>query len=211
MELMIALLLIVGALLLGAMSPGPSFLVVARAAVSRSRQAALATALGVGLGGLVFAVLALLGLQALLQSVPQLYLLMKLLGGGYLLYLGWNIWRGASRPLPVQADEGSQPDGRSWLKAFTTGLLTQLSNPKTALVFSSIFAALLPAEQPLWFLITLLVLIGSLETGWYCLVALVLSSPVSQKGYLRGKRYFDRIAAAMMGALGVRLLTHSGS
>ncbi|WP_271272608.1 LysE family translocator [Aliamphritea hakodatensis] len=211
MELMIALILIAGALLLGAMSPGPSFIVVARAAVSSSRQAALATAMGVGVGGLVFAVLALLGLQVVLQSVPQLYLLLKLLGGVYLLYLGWTIWRGASRPLPVQTDAADQHRGRPCLKAFATGLLTQLSNPKTALVFSSIFAALLPAQQPGWFSAALLVLVGTLEIGWYCLMARVLSAPLSQKGYLRGKRYFDRIAAAMMGALGVRLLTHSGS
>ncbi|MBN3562267.1 LysE family translocator [Aliamphritea spongicola] len=210
MELMVSLMLIAGALLLGAMSPGPSFIVVARAAVSRSRRTALATAVGVGVGGLIFAVLALLGLQAVLQSVPQLYLLLKVLGGGYLLYLGWNICRGAARPLQVQTGTANQ-DRSSWLKAFATGLLTQLSNPKTALVFSSIFAALLPAEQPGWFSALLLVVVGTLEIGWYCLMALVLSAPVSQQGYLRGKRYFDRIAAAMMGALGVRLLTHSGS
>ena len=210
MELLTGLMLIAGALLLGAMSPGPSFIVVARAAVSRSRQTALATALGVGVGGLIFAVLALLGLQVVLQNVPQLYVLLKLLGGGYLLYLGWNIWRGASRPLQVQTGT-AEHNRHSWLKAFATGLLTQLSNPKTALVFSSIFAALLPAEQPGWFSAALLVVVGTLEIGWYCLMALVLSAPASQQGYLRGKRYFDRIAAAMMGTLGVRLLTHSGS
>ncbi len=211
MEQMIAVMLILGALLLGAMSPGPSFLVVARSAVSCSRNEAVATALGVGLGGVFFAVLALFGLQVVLQSVPQLYLLLKVLGGSYLLYLGWCIWRGASQPLQILADDGGNNNGKPLYRAFGTGLLTQISNPKTAVVFSSIFAALLPVEQPAWFLITLLVLVGMLEVLWYSLVALVLSAPASQRTYLRGKGYFDRIAAAMMGVLGARLLAHTDS
>ncbi|WP_261843255.1 LysE family translocator [Aliamphritea ceti] len=211
MELMIAALFILGALLLGAMSPGPSFLVVARSAVSRSRKEALVTAWGVGLGGLLFAVLGLLGLQVVLQSVPQLYLLLKLLGGAYLLYLGWSIWRGASQPVQVQADDVQKNNGRPLFRAFATGLLTQISNPKTAVVFSSIFAALLPVEQPVWFLVTLLILVGLLEFIWYSLVAMLLSAPASQRTYLRGKSCFDRIAAVMMGALGARLLAHTDS
>src|SRR6266545_1488672 len=95
----IALLTILGTLAVGAMSPGPSFVVVVRASAALSRRAGLAAALGMGCGGLVFAGLALAGLQALLMQVSWLYLILKVAGGGYLVYLGIRIWRGAKTPL----------------------------------------------------------------------------------------------------------------
>lgn len=73
--------LILLALLAGVVSPGPSFVQVARIAVSRSRADRLAAAAGMGLGALVFAALALAGLHALLTAVPGLYVALKVLGG----------------------------------------------------------------------------------------------------------------------------------
>ena len=86
---------IVAALAIGAISPGPSFVLVSRIAVSRSRRAGFAAALGMAVGGVTFAALALLGLNALLMQVSWLYLLLKMAGGLYLIYLGIRIWRGA--------------------------------------------------------------------------------------------------------------------
>ena len=57
-----AILTILAALLLGAMSPGPSFVIVARNAIGLSRGDGLATALGMGIGGVFFSGIALLGL-----------------------------------------------------------------------------------------------------------------------------------------------------
>ena len=65
MDPTLALLSILGTLAIGAMSPGPSFVVVVRASAGVSRRDGLAAALGMGCGGLVFAGLALAGLQAL--------------------------------------------------------------------------------------------------------------------------------------------------
>lgn len=65
MQSYMSLLAITGALIAGAMSPGPSFLFVARNSIALSRNHGLATALGMGLGSLIFTVLALMGLQAI--------------------------------------------------------------------------------------------------------------------------------------------------
>ncbi|MDF3887584.1 LysE family transporter, partial [Cupriavidus basilensis] len=88
MDAFTSTLAIGGALALGAVSPGPSFVMVARAAIARSRADALHMALGMGLGGVVFAAAALLGLKLLLAAVPWLYMAMKVGGGLYLVYLG---------------------------------------------------------------------------------------------------------------------------
>src|SRR6187549_4006434 len=95
------LLAIAGALAIGAMSPGPSFVLVSRVAVTASRPNGLAAALGMGVGGAIFGILALAGLSALLQQVEWLHLALKILGGAYLLYLAIRIWRSATTPLVV--------------------------------------------------------------------------------------------------------------
>ena len=87
---------IAGVLLVGAMSPGPSFLVVARNALSKSRAHGVSTALGTGLGVSFFAVLASFGVTTLLKIHPHAFLLFKLVGGAYLIFLALKIW-GSSR------------------------------------------------------------------------------------------------------------------
>src|SRR6185295_709638 len=126
----LALLSILGTLAIGAMSPGPSFVVVVRASAALSRRDGLASALGMGCGGLVFASLALAGLQALLMQVAWLYLIVKVAGGAYLMYLGYRIWRGASTPLATT--NGAQPTAGGWRRSFAIAFATQISNPKTA-------------------------------------------------------------------------------
>jgi drug/metabolite transporter (DMT)-like permease len=103
MEPIVSLVALLGALALGAMSPGPSFVLVARTAIARSRSDGLAAAVGMGIGGVIFAVLVVLGLHAVLSNVPRLYLGLKVAGGIYLLYLGIRIWRGAREPPRPQA------------------------------------------------------------------------------------------------------------
>jgi len=197
--------LILLALLAGVVSPGPSFVQVARIAVSRSRADGLAAAVGMGLGALVFAMLALAGLQALLAALPGVYMALKIVGGLYLMWMAFNIWRGARQPLEMGAAGDGVAQQTVW-KSFRLGLVTQLSNPKIVVVYSSVFAALLPAQFPLP--AALLVLAGVLvmETGWYAVVALVLSSSVPRAAYLRSKLVVDRVAAGAMGLLGLRLV-----
>src|SRR5258706_8624824 len=101
MDQHVALLSIAAAMIVGAMSPGPSFVMIARTAVATSRADGLAAALGMGAGGIVFALAALLGLRALFAAVPLLYVVLKVAGGAYLVYLGYRIWRGATSPLTV--------------------------------------------------------------------------------------------------------------
>ena len=203
----LSLLGIAGAMAVGAMSPGPSFVMVARTAVSSSRGDGLAAALGMGAGGIVFAIAALAGLQAAFLAVPALYLAVKLLGGAYLVYLGIRIWRGASQPLAVAQEErspGRQGDAR---RAFLLGMGTQISNPKTAVVYASIFAAFLPREVPLALALAVPAVIFCIETGWYAIVALALSSAAPRSAYLRYKVWIDRAAGGVMVLLGLKLLS----
>jgi threonine/homoserine/homoserine lactone efflux protein len=207
MDTTLSLLGIAGAMTVGAMSPGPSFVMVARTAVA-SRGDGLAAALGMGAGGLVFAIAALAGLQAAFLAVPGLYLAIKGFGGAYLIYLGIRIWRGARQPLAMTQDAaGTSPrqQGRGG-RTFLLGLATQVSNPKTAVVYASIFAAFLSREVPLVLALAVPAVIFCIETGWYAIVALALSSAAPRSAYLRYKVWIDRAAGGVMGLLGLRLV-----
>lgn len=198
------LLGIAGTLALGAISPGPSFVLVARTAASQTRTHGLYAALGMGLGGVLFALAALSGLRALLAAVPMLYLAMKVAGGAYLFYLGCRIWLGAKQPLSSGSGSADGASQTSW-HAFRLALATQLSNPKTAIVYASVFSAFLPRVVPQGMLLAAPLTVFAIETGWYSLVALGLSSPRSRAGYLRGKVWVDRVAGGLMVLLGVKL------
>lgn len=199
-----SLVAILFAVLVGAASPGPSFVLVSRTAVSESRMSGLAAAAGMGLGGTVFAALALYGLAALLQQVEILRITLKVIGGVYLLYLGVEAWRQATMPLAV--GEIDRRQSKSVWRSFWLGFGVQISNPKTAAVYASIFVALLPTSPPTWLLLALPPLIFLVETIWYCVVALIFSSSQPRRAYLRCKAPIDRVAGIVLGSLGMRLI-----
>jgi len=195
---------VAGVLLVGAMSPGPSFLVVAQNALSKSRAHGVATALGTGLGVSLFAVLASFGVTTLLETMPNAFLLFKLIGGAYLLFLSWKIWLGSRTDL---AEIKVQNDGAdSLLKSFLSGLITQTSNPKTALVIAGIFAAFVPSDPPPNTTLLVAVIAFIIDFSWYAIVAISLSANKSRQIYRRVKIGFDRTAAVLFAVVGLRLL-----
>lgn len=198
------------ALLVGAISPGPSFLLVCRTSMIYSRRAGMVAALGMGVGGALFAGLALAGFVALLSEVPSLHLALRVVGGAYLLYLAYRIWTGAKQPLSVKADSpGTTPEPLS--KVFGLSLMAQLSNPKTAVVYSSIFAAFLPQSVPPELLISIVPGVFLVEFCWYALVAFFFSNPRPRDLYFRSKSVIDYFAAGVLGLLGARLLGEASS
>jgi threonine/homoserine/homoserine lactone efflux protein len=99
-----------------------------------------------GAGGVVFAAAAIAGMTAVLARAPWLFVALKAAAGAYLLLLlAWRLWRHAG-DRAVRVGHGPAPAG-----AFAAGravLAAQLANPKTALGYAGVFAALLPTGVP---------------------------------------------------------------
>ena len=194
---------IAAALLLGAMSPGPTSIYVAKTAIAISRKHGLFTALGTGTGAAIFGLLAVLGLQAFLLAVPSAYLILKICGGLYLLRLAFKIIKHAKDPI----DAGSGLIHSNSLKrAYLTGLVTQLANPKIAIVLASIFTALLPKTIPGFYYVVLPILCFFIDAGWCSLVAVALSAEKPRRVYLKFKKFFDRAAGVVMSTIGLKLI-----
>lgn len=116
--------------------PGPNMVYLTSRAISQGRRAGLVSLAGVALGFVVYLVAAAAGLSALFVAVPEAYHVVKLLGAAYLAWMAWQILRpGGGSPF-----EARELDPHSATRLFGMGLLTNLLNPKIALLY----AALIP-------------------------------------------------------------------
>jgi threonine/homoserine/homoserine lactone efflux protein len=197
------------ALAIGVISPGPSFLFVAHTAMNKSRAHGFATSLGMGTGALLLALIAMMGLFVVLQTIPVLYVVLKVLGGMYLFYIAYKLWKSADEPIISETQSASKKhltvQHGSLHKAYFLGLLTQLSNPKTAIVIGGIFMAFLPAQIPEYSIFLLSLMAFIIDASWYMIVSVMLTTSHAQTIYLRFKKHINRMASGLMGFLGLKL------
>lgn len=184
-------------------SPGPSFIVVTRAAVGGSTRAGVAVAFGLMVGTFVWASAAWFGLATLFAFVPAIYTVAKIAGAAFLLFIAFQLWRHAAEPFAVEV-EGTRK--RSVGEAVRLGAMTQIANPKVAVFFGSVFAAILPPDPTFVVLAAVFAIVCLNEFVWYALVALVLSRPAIRRRYVRLKASVDRTTGGVLALLGVRLL-----
>ena len=187
--------------LFAAVSPGPAVLMAARTGVTEGMRTGAFLALGIGAGAVAWAGAALFGLGVVFQVAPALLTSLKLLGGAYLLWMAWGLWRGADRPVE---DGGARAPRSAW-GAFRLGLFTQLANPKPAVMFSAIFIGTVPPGTPWPAKAALLGIVFLNETLWNIGVARIFSHRRTRAGYLRMKGGIDRAFGGMLAVLGVRI------
>ncbi len=197
---------IVGVWFVTVLSPGPNFLATLQTALAQSRRAGLLVAAGIALGTTVWSTASLLGLGLLFQTAGWLYLTVKLVGGAYLIFLGLRAImtaRNLGGPLAV-ATPAAPLTG--W-QALRRGLLVDLSNPKAAAFFASLFAVTVPPDAPLWFDVTVVAAVVVMAGGWYALVACAVVLPGVSAFYRRAQRVIGYATGALFMALGLRLAT----
>ena len=192
------------AALMNTASPGPANLTIAGTAMQDGRRHALALAAGVLTGSMVWSTLAALGFSALMLTNAWLATGMRYFGACYLLYLAFRSARSAVQNSAVQVATGpAMPLHLLYLK----GLALHLTNPKAILFFASLFAIAVPPGTPSQ---TLAVVIGAIalqSAGIFIGYALLFSSPVAVKVYIRLKRWFEATFALMFGAAAIKILT----
>ncbi|SMX28355.1 Threonine efflux protein [Pelagimonas phthalicica] len=179
-------------------APGPALLFALRQAITGGFWVGLATGLGLALMAATWTAAALLGLEAVFALFPWAFLLIKTLGAAYLIWVAYGLWRDASKPLSDSATPGR--------KAFLGGLLVNLANPKSVLFAASVLVVIFPAGLTLSekaFIVTNHLLVEVIAYGSF---AALLSTPPARAGYLRLKPVFDRVAGAILGLLGLKLL-----
>ena len=119
-----------GIQLLAAISPGPAFAVVTQRALQGGRAAGLAATGGCTLGLFFWLSATMVGLAFLISTFWWLYAVLRVLGGLFLIYLAFQLWRHAHTPFASSPPEPIPDKGA--LNHFRAGLFVQLSNPKGA-------------------------------------------------------------------------------
>ena len=188
--------------LAAAMSPGPNFVLVSQSAVDRDRRTALAVVAGFALSNLLWCVAVMLGLAALFRVVPQIYAAIRIVGGLYLIFLGIQLWWKSDKVIFGK----SASDSGSLVRAFVRGTLTNLTNPKSAVYFASIFVLFIQPGTPVWVQWVAVAIVIADTLIWYGFVALLLSARRVQIWYRKVARTVDRLAGTLMIAFGSRLV-----
>lgn len=205
---MLALFLTVAVVhLVALMSPGPDFFFVSQTAASRSRKEAMMGVLGITLGIVVWAGVALMGLHLILQKMAWLHQVIMVGGGIYLCWMGWQLLRSArsqnaqSTPAPEVKVALPKP-GRSFIRGF----LTNLSNPKAVIYFGSVFSLFVGDDVGAGARWGLFLLIIAETFVWFSLVAVVFALPAMRRGYQRLAKWIDGLAGVLFTGFGLHLI-----
>lgn len=187
------------ALLAAIAVPGPSLLFLTRATLLGGRATGLITAAGLGCMAAAWTLAALLGLEGLFRLFPTAYVTFKTIGAGYLIWIAIAAWRGAGAPV------GDIPPP-SHRRAFASGVLVNLANPKSVMFAAAVIVVIFPPNlSP----VDKAVIFGNhlaVELTIQPLFVLLLSTATVRRRYMNAKPVLDRISAAIMGMLGMRLL-----
>lgn len=131
-----AVYLTVGLFVITFFNPGANLFVVVQTSLASGRRAGVLTGLGVALGDAFYSGLGLFGLATLITQCEEIFSLIRIVGGAYLLWFAWCSMRRQSTP---QMSTLQQPINAPWYVFFRRGLITDLSNPQTVLFFYQYF------------------------------------------------------------------------
>ncbi|MBL1076635.1 LysE family translocator [Nocardia sp. 2] len=186
------------------MSPGPDFVIVVRNAAISGRRAGIACAAGIALGVFGWAVVTAIGVAGLLAASAMAYTVVKLVGAGYLAYLGVRALLAARRGDYADA-EALGPKQRGPLAAFRQGLLTNLLNPKCAVFFIALVPQFLPADPSLLGTAELGLVATTVTLTWFAILAVGIGALRHVFTRRRVRRALDAVMGSLMVALGLRI------
>ena len=195
------------AMFLLSVTPGPGFLMVVGRALADGFKAGLAAIAGLVLGDLLFLLLAILGMSALASVMGELFLAVKILGAGYLIWLGVKTWRSRPRLPEMAAPEAARnpmPHHRSAL----LGFVVTLGNPKVILFYGALVPTFVDVTAlTLADVVALAAIVASmlfLVVGFYAYLAARAGRVVKSE---RALRWINRATGGLLVGAGIAVAT----
>jgi RhtB (resistance to homoserine/threonine) family protein len=187
-------------------SPGPDFIMVMRNSLVYSRKSGVYTAIGLGLGILVHVTLALAGIAFIISQSILLFNVIKLLGAGYLIYIGIKSLRASSHSSRNQELQQEKVD-LTKLKAIRIGFITNVTNPKAILFFLSLFTLVIQPSTPFAIKGIMGAEMAIVTAAWFALIASLVSHRIIKQRIMRIQHYFERVMGGILILFGVVLAT----
>lgn len=187
-------------------TPGPGVFAILGRALGSGVAACFPLALGMVLSDIIYMVLACYGLSALAEHWGGAFLLVRIVGALYLLYLGIKMWRSTLRPETTDDDKNRKMTRMSLLQGF----VISASNPKVILFY----IAFLPTFMDLTVLTQADIILAATLTLFALMAGLMLIAfgASSARSYFRsqqGAKNFNRSAGSIMIGAGVYLISNS--
>ena len=174
---------------MGAMSPGPSLAVILRNTLSGGRTQGIMSGIGHGLGITFYAVVAVAGLVAIINTIPHFFSVAQIAGSFFLIWLGGKMIISFFKKDYAANENMSSKNSAN--HGFLEGFLIAFLNPKIAVWLLALFSQFVQPEALLAEQIVLVSTVGVIDASWYCLVAFLASSGKLVKGLERNSSRID--------------------
>ena len=189
--------------LLGALSPGPSLMVILACTTENGRTAGVLASVGHGLGVFGYALAAASGLSYLLNHYHAVFFALQLMGAALLFWLGVRILRATFHSAETQH---APAPSAALQNAFRDGFLIAVFNPKIAAFFISLFSQFLGDGQPFSLHLSMASLAGLIDMAVYLFYAMLASTALVHGVMERYARLRDGLFAVILISLSVSLL-----
>ncbi|WP_370421160.1 LysE family translocator [Streptomyces sp. QH1-20] len=186
---------------LAVISPGADFAMTIRNSYLYGRTAGLLSAVGISLGVLVHVTYTILGVGLLIAHTPSAFTVIKLIGAGYLVYIGIKTFTNRTQ---LDVDLSNGPVITS-AQALRTGFLTNALNPKTTLFVLSTFTQVIHQDTPLWRQIGYGMFMSFAHLVWFGMAALFFSNDRLRAKMLAKQVVLNRVIGSVLVGLGVAL------
>jgi len=206
-SVLISWFLLVGIFSVALASPGPDFVIAARYALIHSRAIGVMTAFGFAIGVMIHVTYVLFGLAALIAQSVILFNIIKYIGAAYLFYIGVQAL--LSKGTEPQKSQKKKTKPITYKKAFMTGFLTNLLNPKATMFFLAIFSQFISIETPAAIQILFAGTCVLMTFLWFSFVAVVLSSPQIKEAFLKFSKWIDKVCGILLIGLSIKLVLTS--
>ena len=159
--------------LLGAMSPGPSMVVVINNAIFKNRLNGILTSIGHGIGIGIYALFAVLGIALIIKTNLYVFNVIKFLSIIFLVYLGVNLM------ITNDKLEFDGKDINSGFTSFLQGLSISLLNPKIFIWFVAIYSQFMSVDNDMIFNTILILTASIIDAIWYVILTLLVTTNIA--------------------------------
>ena len=188
--------------LLGAMSPGPSLVMVTKHSLAGGKANGLAAAWAHAFGIGVYAFISMVGLAVIFHQLPWLYQIISYAGAAYLIYLGVNAIR-SKGGIAAKLEAGQTMS--IWQSA-KEGLLISLLSPKIALFFAALFSPFVASVHSIDGKMLMVMTPFIIDGLWYTLITLMLSNQRLLNGLRKKAVIIDRLSGLILVALAGKII-----
>ena len=184
---------------MGAVSPGPSLVVVLRNTITGGRKQGIMTGIGHGLGFGIYAFIAVMGLSSVLLANAQLFNLLQVLGALVLIWFAFKLIAHKQSDLSVKYEE-------SGYRGFFEGFMIAFLNPKILVFLVAVFSQFLNTDINSSDRFFMAIIAGAIDTMWYVFVAAVLAGTTIVDKLRENAAIIDRLIGMVLFMLSILLI-----